>query len=52
MRILVFLLLAGCATAQPGQPVACTQEVKGCADGSTVARDPQNNCEYRPCPRR
>ncbi len=28
----------------------CTEDVKLCADGSTVGRDPANNCEFFPCP--
>merc|ERR1712039_247273 len=28
----------------------CTQEARGCPDGSTVSRDPALNCEFRPCP--
>ena len=28
---------------------ACTKEVKLCPDGSTVGRNPNNNCELDPC---
>jgi hypothetical protein len=31
-------------------PLACTEEAKVCDDGSSVARDPNNNCEFRECP--
>jgi hypothetical protein len=33
----------------PG-PRVCTQDARMCADGSSVGRDPNNNCEFRPCP--
>ena len=28
----------------------CTQDVKLCPDGSYVARDPENSCQFGPCP--
>jgi hypothetical protein len=31
-------------------PVFCTADVMQCPDGSFVARDPSNGCEFRPCP--
>ncbi|MCX6695283.1 MAG: Kazal-type serine protease inhibitor family protein [Candidatus Altiarchaeota archaeon] len=31
-------------------PIACTQEAKVCPNGRTVSRDPENNCEFVPCP--
>ncbi|MDX1919138.1 MAG: hypothetical protein SFU25_00210 [Candidatus Caenarcaniphilales bacterium] len=31
-------------------PRVCTTDVRQCADGSFVSRDPNNNCEFRPCP--
>jgi len=30
--------------------VVCTKEAKLCPDGSSVGRDPHNNCEFEPCP--
>jgi hypothetical protein len=30
--------------------IACTMDAKLCPDGSSVGRDPQNNCEFRACP--
>jgi hypothetical protein len=30
--------------------VVCTMDAKLCPDGSSVGRDPQNNCEFRACP--
>ena len=29
--------------------VACTDDVFDCPDGSSVTRDPNNNCEFLPC---
>ncbi len=29
---------------------ACLADVKQCPDGSYVARDPNNNCAFKPCP--
>jgi hypothetical protein len=42
----------------PGCPVlvscetsgVCTADAKVCSDGSEVGRDPDNNCEFFPCP--
>jgi hypothetical protein len=31
-------------------PGACTKDLRACADGSVVARDPGNKCEFRACP--
>lgn len=39
-------LISGCDTA----PKACTMEAKLCPDGSSVGRNPDNNCEFDPCP--
>lgn len=30
--------------------VFCTQDVNICPDGSAVARDPNKQCEFKPCP--
>jgi len=30
--------------------VACALDAKLCPDGSSVGRDPYNNCEFEPCP--
>ena len=30
--------------------LSCTEEAKICSDGSSVSRDPDNNCEFAPCP--
>mmetsp|Transcript_935 Transcript_935/g.1266 ORF Transcript_935/g.1266 Transcript_935/m.1266 type:complete len:273 (-) Transcript_935:44-862(-) len=34
----------------PSDPIACTQDVFQCPDGSFVSRDPNNNCQFFPCP--
>jgi hypothetical protein len=31
-------------------PVVCPADAKLCIDGSSVGRDPNNNCEFVPCP--
>ena len=31
-------------------PVGCRDDAKVCPDGSTVGRDPNNNCEFPECP--
>lgn len=49
------LPLAGCslpfANPQPAEPeiVFCAQDVQACPDGTSVARDPANNCQFRSC---
>jgi hypothetical protein len=39
---------------RPGQKCVempkCTMDVKICPDKSTVSRDPENNCQFPPCP--
>ena len=30
--------------------VYCTEDVKICEDGTVVSRDPNNDCEFKPCP--
>ncbi|MBT4870476.1 MAG: hypothetical protein HON47_02800 [Candidatus Diapherotrites archaeon] len=32
------------------EEIACTDDAKICPDGSAVGRDPNNNCEFKPCP--
>ena len=29
---------------------SCTADVKECADGSYIGRDPENNCKFEKCP--
>lgn len=57
---LAFASLAACAE-QPAppkpsdrigtdEPKLCPADVKQCKDGSFVARDPENQCQFKPCP--
>jgi hypothetical protein len=43
---------SGTICEEPGVvlPQACTEEAFICPDGSAVGRDPNNNCEFPPCP--
>lgn len=34
----------------PDEPIACTLEAMLCPDGSSVGRNPNNNCQFDPCP--
>jgi len=34
----------------PNNNVACTMDAKQCPDGSFVGRNPNNNCNFYPCP--
>lgn len=45
--------LFGISTKPPTviDPIACTQEVKLCSDGSYVSRDSANKCEFKACPK-
>ena len=54
MAIALFLVSA-CAPTEnrgpgPEEGRLCTQEVKECPDGSSVGRNPANNCEFNACP--
>jgi hypothetical protein len=44
----------GNTTGNPNNPgddaIFCTEDAKICSDGSAVARDPNNNCEFPACP--
>jgi len=37
-------------TAPPTFEILCTPEVFECPDGTSVMRDPNNNCEFKECP--
>lgn len=30
--------------------IFCSQDAKECPDGTFVSRNPENNCEFEPCP--
>jgi hypothetical protein len=36
--------------AMPGDAIVCPADVKQCADGSYVSRNPDNGCAFNPCP--
>lgn len=36
--------------AQPETQQTCPADVQQCQDGSSVERDPANNCNFKPCP--
>ena len=44
LLILLTILISSCTV-----PIACTEEAKMCPDGSFVARDHNNNCEFKEC---
>ena len=54
--ILIFaaLVLAGCVAEfeieDPPPERVCTEEARACPDGSFVARNPDLNCDFNPCP--
>lgn len=49
------LSLTACEETAPLPPknvdsmVECTNDIKSCEDGSTVRRDPLNDCEFDKC---
>ena len=54
--IALSMLMTGCApdlapnTNRTAAENMCGADVKQCPDGSYVSRDPDNGCEFRPCP--
>lgn len=50
LGVVLMVLLTACTVKNTDDlPRACTEEAKICPDGSTVGRDPNNNCEFSPC---
>jgi hypothetical protein len=49
LGVLLMAMLVGCSQVEP---IACTADAKICPDGSGVGRDPENDCEFFPCPER
>lgn len=47
--IAILVLISGCSQSVV-DPVVCTMDAKMCPDGSFVARNPELNCEFNPCP--
>ena len=37
-------------TYYTAQPQTCSTDTFTCSDGSTVSRDPDNNCQFADCP--
>jgi hypothetical protein len=53
LLFVVAVFLVGCADSPPEEgpePKLCSADVLVCPDGSYVARDPDNNCAFKPCP--
>jgi hypothetical protein len=48
--ILAFIMYAEKEETQLQEQIVCAQDVMDCPDGSFVARDPENNCEFPACP--
>jgi len=54
--VVLSVIATGCSpvvSPEPnGTPAAdvCAADVKQCPDGSFVSRDPDDGCEFRPCP--
>lgn len=49
--VLTALLIASVIPSQGASAVAvCSQDIKECPGGSSVGRDPSNNCEFFECP--
>ncbi|MCD4760022.1 hypothetical protein K8R33_03980 [archaeon] len=49
MKKLLFLLTLIFISSCTIQSQVCTEEAKMCSDGTFVARDSNNNCEFEPC---
>ena len=45
--LISLLIISGCSQINP---TGCTEDARVCPDGSVVVRDPNNNCEFDPCP--
>lgn len=44
-------LLAGSYDEPVCEPIACTADAKVCPDGTTVGRDADKKCQFKPCPK-
>ncbi|MBD3209223.1 hypothetical protein GF367_02285 [Candidatus Woesearchaeota archaeon] len=55
LLFVVLLLLVGCDDFKPAEKpdldnvTLCSAEVMVCPDGSYVSRDPEHNCDFKPC---
>jgi hypothetical protein len=54
MLMMLAVIVSACTTngsnSNTEEPVMCTADAKICADGSGVGRDPNNGCQFFPCP--
>ncbi len=48
--VVAIVVLLGFGLLNQDIPHACTADAKLCPDGSSVGRDPDNNCSFYPCP--
>ena len=50
--LLAVLIIAtlGCTNNNGEEPLVCAADVKECADGSFVSRNPELGCDFNPCP--
>ena len=46
----IFLIAQSLSKGNQGEGAVCTQDAQQCSDGSYVGRNPDNNCEFYPCP--
>ena len=47
----IFITTACKGELQTKEPIFCTEDLKTCPDGTSVGRNPGNNCEFDPCPK-
>lgn len=53
MKLLALLAIVGVgvgAAIEATPPKACFEDALKCPGGSVVVRDPNNNCQFPPCP--
>lgn len=50
LGLLTFAIADNASLENDSDGVVCAQDVKECADGSYVSRNPGNNCEFFACP--
>lgn len=48
--LLGIILFSSQNSSNQSLPIACTLDAKLCLDGSSVGRNPNNNCEFDKCP--
>jgi hypothetical protein len=59
ITFLCFMLTVSCKQKETAKPIenptttvltACSKDAKQCPNGRVVGRNPENNCEFDPCP--